>query len=272
MSPINGKKADESLSGRSPYEGIKQVFKFNWPYYLLSSLVIGASIVFLIILDSQGWKLLLLGVLLTSMYFTLASVVASHWIYDRSGFFELQWFQNIMKTSVAKIANIHAGLDEITQPLSLVFPKSKIDTFSFFDPAINTEPSIARAQGKQMQKTGKISLADLQKKIDSNQRPSMILGKTKYDFIFLPFSIHEVRSQTLRIALLNALAQSLAKNGSIIFAEQLQSLPNFLAFAHGAFHFYSKNTWQACFQESNLKVQKEIRLNPFTYIVQMSPN
>ncbi len=73
----------------------------------------------------------------------LVSLLASHFIYDRSGLYDLGWL-NV--DAPDRLVNIHAGFDETSALLASLFSQAHLRVLDFYDPDKHTESSIKRAR------------------------------------------------------------------------------------------------------------------------------
>jgi len=239
----------------SRYQGMLQIVRFNWPFYCvaLTALALGAS---LAALAPPGIRLPLLGGIGLALFWLAASVIASHWIYDRSPLRTWRWVLPALRTAPARWINLHAGLDESTPALRALLPGSTGRVLDIFDAAEMTEPSIVRARAL-------ASNAVTPEPADYRHLP---LRDGTCDAAFLLLSAHELRRPESRAALFRELHRVLAGGGKVILAEHLRDLPNFLAFGPGFLHFHSRRAWLAavkgCFE-----IEREFRITPFVAVL-----
>lgn len=236
------------------FDGAVKIIQFNWPYYAVSLVTFIASVLIQFTSISPWLRYYFLAGGIVALYFTMASILVSHWIYDRSDLYQLKWLAAIGANPDLPVANVHAGLDETSHLLRLRYPR--VESYDFFDARENTENSIERAR--------KASL-------NANAIP-MQVGKTinASGTIFLILAAHEIRSETARVDFFKGLSQSLLPGGSIVLVEHLRNLPNLLAFGHGFLHFLSDRTWRRSFNKSSLSIKNEFSITPFLrcYILQ----
>lgn len=240
---------------RKPFQGILNIIQFNWHYYVLSVVLLVAAFIFYKFLPVVLHKTVLIVVILASLS-TIASLLASFWIYDCSGLYKLWWIDG---THYQRIVNIHAGFDETTQILQDKFPASQITTCDFYDPKKHTEISIKRARRRYPPNNST-------QQINTQQLP---FDNDLFDISVVIFSAHEIRNKHERKQFFVELARVTKPSGSIIVTEHLRDLNNFLAYTIGFFHFYSGESWGRIFYTAGLRIEKEISVNPFvkTYIL-----
>ncbi|MGA2257182.1 MAG: class I SAM-dependent methyltransferase [Thermoguttaceae bacterium] len=242
---------------RKPFQGVWNIVRFNWHFYLLS---LGLSLILLLlnrVLDEPyRCCAIVAGLLLIGT--TLITLLVSFYVYDLPGLYQMKWSGDC--AARACIVNIHAGFDETSVLLKERFPGSELSVFDFYDPAKHTEVSIKRARkacppcpGTRSIKTSHIPLPD-----DSA------------DKIFVTLSAHEIRNDDERIAFFAELKRSLKPTGQIVVTEHLRDLPNFLAYNIGFFHFLPVASWNKTFHHACLSVTEEIKTTPFitTFILE----
>ena len=246
---------------RTRFQGVSNIVRFNWHFYLLS---LGLILVLCFLENLKIWPfhgyLYLIGFFVLCL--NIISLAVSYYVYDLSGLYGFKWL-NVLKTET-RIVNISAGFDETSHLLSTLFKEAEMTILDFYDPLKHTEISIIRArkaypifQEAQVVKTANLELDD-----DSA------------DKIFVILSAHEIRDEEERVAFFEELKRVIRPAGQIFIVEHLRDTANFLAYNIGFFHFYSKSTWAKIFQRAGLKVHQELKLNPFisTFILEKNGN
>ncbi|MCX6182619.1 MAG: class I SAM-dependent methyltransferase [Bacteroidetes bacterium] len=234
---------------RKPFQGITNIIRFNWHFYVLS---------FVLLVVQLSFHYYFSSVLIT-LPITI-SLVVSWYVYDVSNLYQLKWLDELKKEENNKILNINAGFDETSVLLKQKFPSAELIVFDFYDPEKHTEVSIQRARkayppfpNTQSIKTSSLPLSD-----------------HSVDKIFLTLAAHEIRSDEERSVFFNELRRVLTPQGQILVTEHLRDLPNFLAYNIGFFHFIPKASWKKNFKDAELNISKEIRITPFitTFILE----
>lgn len=192
---------------------------------------------------------MLLGILLSIGL----SLTVSHYIYDRSDLYSLNWLDPFKIGSGKQLVTINAGFDETSALLAQKYPDSDLTVFDFYDPAKHTEVSIERARKR-------YSVFPGTKTISSSDIP---LKENSVDCIFLILSAHEIRNLQERIEFFGQLQKSLRTEGRIVVVEHLRDSWNFFAYNIGFFHFFSKESWLKTFEYAALNKTEEIKLTPF---------
>ncbi|MCW3117945.1 MAG: Methyltransferase type 11 [Chitinophagaceae bacterium] len=238
---------------RKPFEGLTNILKFNWHYYVLATLFVIATVVLVKFLPSQYTIYLYISGLLVSAT-VLISLIVSCYIYDVSELYQFTWLSNYKASAGQTIANIHAGFDETSYILSKKLPETKLLVFDFFDPEKHTEISIQRARNAYLPYAGTIKMNTL----------SVALERKSIDAIFLTFAAHEIRIDEERVAFFEQLKNSLTDSGKIFVTEHLRDFPNFLVYNIGFFHFLSRSTWNRTFKNAGLQIGSSVKATPFT--------
>lgn len=97
---MNGPRAD---AGRSRFAGVRMILRYNWPLY-------GAGVTTAV----AGWL-------------SVASVVASWWVYDRSELGRWTWLSRVMPNVPTRILVVHADLDDASEPVRRVIRVSGLE-------------------------------------------------------------------------------------------------------------------------------------------------
>lgn len=237
---------------RKPFQGVWNIIRFNWQFYILA---IVSIIVLLLLRNNFNAALRAASDILVVLILgsTLISLVVSCYIYDFSNLYTLSWLDTLPIKGNHKIVNINAGFDETSNLLKSKFANSELLVFDFYDPAKHTEVSIKRARKAYppFPNTQQVKPADLP------------LQDNSADKIFAILSAHEIRNEEERKSFFKELRRVLSPTGQIIVTEHLRDAANFLAYNIGAFHFHSKASWLKAFQSSGLRVAEEIKITPF---------
>jgi ubiquinone/menaquinone biosynthesis C-methylase UbiE len=244
---------------RKPFQGVWNIVRFNWHYYLFSLLLV--AILLFIRNDLNATLRIGTNVLVFLILFsTVISLIVSFYIYDLSDLYKLSWLNNLKHSDRGKIINVNAGFDETSKLLKSKFGNSELLVADFYNPTKHTEVSIKRARKAYppFPNTRQISTTYLPVEDNSVHK------------IFSILSAHEIRNNEERIAFFKELKRVLSASGQIIVTEHLRDTVNFLAYNFGFFHFHSKSSWLETFRSSGLTVAKEIKITPFitTFILE----
>jgi len=244
-------------SARSRWHGVSQIIRFNWRFYLASAVVLAVGSPAVAVLVAEPWlKCAAWFCLAVIAFWTVMSLAASHWVYDRSIITKWMWIGRYFPQAPQRWANIHAGLDESSAALKELFPGTRGEILDIFDPVEMTEASIAEARrhaGNQLTTT----TADLR---------HLPLADGQYDALFLIFAAHEIRQTETRRQFFAELKRALRPGGQIMIVEHLRDWKNFIAYGPGCFHFQSRATWHRAALQSGLRIEREFSITPFVRI------
>lgn len=246
---------------RKPFQGILNIIRFNWHFYVLAILFI-FSLLFLSNFANSIIRIVLQLISFLISTIILISLAVSYYVYDLSEFYTFDWIKH--DDTEISIININAGFDETSALIKRKFINSKFSVLDFYNPQKHTEASIKRARKQYPAYPNTIEIDT--SKID--------LVSNSVDKIFIILSAHEIRSKVERIVFFSELNRILKPKGQIVVIEHLRDISNFLAYNIGSFHFYSKSSWANTFSKSNLKVVTEIKNTPFisTYTLEKNGN
>ncbi len=248
---------EQPLRERGPFDGVAQIVRYNWPKFAASLAVIVVSGTALLALEPPPllfWALLA-GALLAG-YLTLASLIASHWVYDRSGIYRFSWLPRCVPGGVERWATVHSGLDETTRGLETALGVAPVSVVDIYDESLMSEPSIARARRTARQ----------HERNTPATHSSLPLEDASCEAIFLIFAAHELRASDARRELFREVERSLAPGGRVVIVEHLRDVWNFLVFGPGAFHFWPRRVWTQDLATSTLSLRDEFRLTPFVRV------
>jgi SAM-dependent methyltransferase len=243
---------------RGPYQGIAQILRFNWRFYAGTAIAIAALWLVVPRLPlPQGARLLLLAATLPALYWMGASLVASHYIYDRFPLYDLNWIADSLTRPPQRWANIHAGLDETSHRLAALFPQAEGAILDIYDPREMTEPSIEQARRAPGPSRMKAVHADWR---------ALPLEDHALDVALVLFAAHELRHHDARVQFFGELVRALRSDGEVVVMEHLRDWPNFLAFGPGFLHFFSRVSWRRAVAEAGLQVRIEFSVTPFVHV------
>jgi SAM-dependent methyltransferase len=249
-------------SGRGRFQGVKQSIVFNWTKYATAIpccvVLVGLPIVF-----ELGRPLSLACFILGGLagWWTIASVVAAYWVFDRAGIYELRWLDQARIGSARRWANIHAGLDEFSSLLERRLGCEPVAVLDIYDPERMTEPAIARARGVHPAHARTVR-AD---------HAALPIPDGSCDAVFVIFAAHELRTRADRAAFFGEVRRCLAPGGAAVVLEFVRDMPNFIAFGPGFRHFFSRRTWSEAFADSGLSGSRERRLTPLVRMFALRP-
>jgi ubiquinone/menaquinone biosynthesis C-methylase UbiE len=244
---------------RKPFQGVGNIIRFNWHFYVLSL----SAIIFLLILANylnENYKSYLYLFCFFIFLPIFISLCVSYYVYDVSKLYSLNWIDDSDKK--INIININAGFDETSVLLKEKFAFAQLAVLDFYDSTKHTEISIMRARNAYPPHPNTIT-------VTTNQLP---FEDNSADKIFVIFAAHEIRNDEERIVFFKELKRILKPNGQIIVTEHLRDIPNFLAYNIGFLHFYSKQTWIITFLSANLNLKKEQKITSFISTFTLTKN
>ncbi len=247
MSPI--RRAGSEKEG---FHGVRQIIRFNWPYYVIgpSAILFAAALIIVLPLGRYVRMFLYCGVFAV-LWWIAASLAVSWIVYDCSPLMGAGWVVRMLGGIPASWISIHAGFDEITPRLQVRFDGSRGHSYDIFDPNLMTEASIFRARHRS--------------KVDAEAADYRWLraASGSADAVFLLLSAHELRLQSARVDLLREVHRLLTPAGRVVVAEHLRDLSNFIAYGPGFLHFFSRRAWRRAFAGAGFAVQDERSITPF---------
>lgn len=237
---------------RKPFQGVINIIRFNWHFYLLS---IGLVFFLFSINHFIPAKFQLYALLLpySIIGVTIISLLVSYYVYDYSDLYKFKWMDQLNIDHSTEIINIHAGFDETSILLNQKFPKSNLQVFDFYDPKKHTELSIKRAR-KAYPPFPSTQI------IHTDNIP---LKENSIELIFVILAAHEIRDDQERKVFFQELHRIVKPTGQIIVTEHLRDTSNFLAYNIGYLHFLPKTSWLQTFTGAHLRLVKLIKITPF---------
>ncbi len=244
---------------RKPFQGVGNIIRFNWHFYLLS-VTLAFFLLFLKNYFNEPFHIYFSILLSLILLTTVITLLVSFYVYDLSGLYKLNWLSELLNENNNKIVNINSGFDETSILLKEKFPDSELIVFDFYNPLKHTEVSISRARKAYPPFPNTIQVSTSAIPLDDNYA----------DKIFVILSAHEIRNESERIIFFKELERMLNQKGQIIVTEHLRNLPNFFAYNIGAFHFFSESSWKKIFETAHFKIVKTISVTSFikTFILE----
>jgi SAM-dependent methyltransferase len=239
-------------SVRKPFIGTWNILRFNWHFYASAT---GVCLLILALNASFNHPFACYAYLMVVAigWVTAVSLGVSAYVYDFSGLYRLAWLNGLQRYSQAVVVNIHAGFEETSALIHTHVKPAELLVLDFYDPAKHTEVSIRRARnaypafpGTQAVKTDQLPAAD-----------------SSADLVLLMLAAHEIRQEQERINFFREARRITRPTGQVVVVEHLRDTANFLAYTIGAFHFYSRRSWQRVFQAAGLYIVEEKKLTAF---------
>lgn len=240
---------------RKPLEGVSNIVRFNWPIYALAlALIVGfLAFVYSRPLPGQLEPINLLAGLVFNWFFL--SLFVSLFVYDLSGLYRFEWLLKNVKDQPRRILNLHAGFDETSKGLHILFPQAEITVFDFYSPKRSTEPSIARARALRVNEES-VSVDIVGWQLEDNSQ----------DLVQVFMSAHELRKPADREVFFSEIRRVLKPGGQLVIVEHLRDVANFVAFGPGFFHFYPRSEWLRLGEKCGFALSKEESITMFVRV------
>ena len=232
------------------WEGAIRILIFNRGWYALGAAAAASGFAASIFV-AQPWRSILLLAVAPALFWLIASIAVSHYVYDRSPLYDFNWLAESLHEPPRRWVNIHAGLEETGPALSLPGEGLALD---IFDPNEMTESSIHRAR----QVARRSSQSAAWRKLP--------LPGAYCDAVFLIFAAHELRRHEARVQLFREAARILRGGGQIVLTEHFRDWRNFLAFGPGFMHFFPEREWRAATIDAGLELSRHSTITPFVHI------
>ncbi|MBL0356547.1 MAG: class I SAM-dependent methyltransferase [Chitinophagaceae bacterium] len=242
---------------RKPFQGIFNIIRFNWHFYLMAVALLLTLLLTTHYSDHSFQSIIHIICILVALPM-IVSLLVSYYVYDLSELYHFNWIAR--EETEQLLININAGFDETSALLQQRFKNAILVALDFYDPAKHTEVSIKRARAAYPAFPGT-------KQVPATNLP---LPDDSADKIFVIFSAHEIRNENERADFFRELKRVLKPTGRIFITEHLRDIPNFFAYNIGFFHFYSKASWINLFNTAGLSIKQELKHTAFisTFILE----
>jgi len=244
-----------AIPSRGPYQGVVQILQFNWRSYVATAGAVGAALLALPFLPSPCRTVLLLGAA-PALFWLISSLMVSHYVYDRSPLYDLNWVCPTLSRAPRRWINFHCGLDETSAILAAIFPDAASQVVDIFDPLAMTETSIQVARRVKHHTIPSTSM----------RYDSLTFPAESFDAAFSFFAAHELRQHDQRVRLFREIVRTLTSDGEFILIEHSRDWRNFLAFGPGFLHFFSQRAWRKAASDGGLTVRTELSITPFVHV------
>ena len=242
---------------RRRFDGLMRIARYNWPQYVCGLATMLAAGLWLWFDKDRHACLRLAAWIGASLaaWFCVASLTASHWIYDRSGLYRWAWISSALFGEPRRWLNLHAGLDDSSSAICQLFPAGAGRTCDFYDASEMSEPSIRRARAEQVHRVSE--------RVDFRRLP---FSNQSMDAVFLLFAAHELRRRRSREQLFRELFRVLMPGGVLLLVEHPRNLANFLGFGFGALHFFSRSEWLRVSAPAGFELRRQFLITPFVCV------
>jgi SAM-dependent methyltransferase len=245
---------------RTSFQGVRQIVSFNWPKYAGTAALLCVALAAWPATGKWAHTEMVHAVTLVfivpALYWTIASIAVSHYVYDRYPLYDLRWLHKVLAAEARQWVNIHAGLDETSTLIESQIPGARGAVVDIFDAQTMTEPSIERARQRR-------SNAQMDVRARYDRLP---FEDARFDAAFLIFAAHELRRHAERVRLFREVARVLAADGELVLMEHMRDGWNYAAFGPGALHFFSRRAWIRAAREAGLELKREYTRTPFVRV------
>ncbi len=234
---------------KTSWKGAWQIVRFNWPSYVLAFVVIVICVYALQKPLVSQW--LLVSIVVTTIYFSAASLIASHWVYDLSPWAEASWLTDLLPSPRGRALIIQTGFDASEGRI-----QQQLGSFGVID--LFGTPGIGGATVRRARRANALDQAAVMAALPA--APAVA------ETIVAAFALHEIRGASARRTFFRALERALAPQGRLLVIEHLRDWKNFLVFGLGFLHFLPATEWKSCAAEAGLKLEKELSMTPFVRV------
>lgn len=244
-------------AGGGRFDGVRQIIRYNWPQYAAGIAAATAAFIVIEYLPANRTvKTIAAGAGLLAGYWTIASLVASWWVYDRARITDCGWLVEVLVQRPARWVNIHAGLDQTTPALIRAFPSDAWCVLDIYDSKRMTEPSIVKAR--------RVAAANYKPTPASIEK--LPLESESIDALFLIFAAHEIRAAPDRERFMREAERILRPGGQLVIVEHVRDVANFAAFGPGFFHFLAAGEWSRLVRLVGMTMIRHERRTPFVRV------
>ena len=249
------------MKARGKWRGMITIAQFNWPFYVLGSVALIASLAGLVLLPGPALKLVSGIAFVSAAFLLFGSLAVSHLVYDRSDLYRWTWLDRALRDVNMRQAIVcHCGFDEASAELRERFSDVQWQVLDHFDSRQMTEPSIHRARAMFPPTEGTLS----------SPHDAWPLPAESADVVLALLAIHELRREAERSAWFAESKRCLRKGGRVLLVEHMRDAANFIAFGPGFLHFHSPESWRRSWESAGFRSIDQFRVTPFVRIFVLS--
>ena len=249
------------MIGRTRFQGVTTIARFNWPFYTIAGAAVAASLV-MIVTGPVALRITSTIAFVAASYFLFVSLAVSHQVYDRSDLYRWSWLRRALEgMAPAQIAFCHCGFDETSHALRHYLVGTRWTLLDHFDDKRMSESSIRRARKM-------FPLAPDTQPATFDEWP---VPTGTVDVVFSLLAIHELRSEKERTAWFSEAQRCLTNQGRIILVEHTRDFANFAAFGPGALHFHSRSSWHRCWDAADFRLLDEFKPTRWVTVFVLTP-
>ena len=240
---------------RQPWHGALQILRFNWPDYGAALAVCAGCLLALAAPRFAAWRLPIGGVLLATAYLIIASLVASHWVYDRSALADWHFVREWLPSPPGRWMAIQTGFDPTYGALARLLPPSPLPAVDLYGTLGVDGASVRRAR-RLAEREGLGAVVS-----------ALPTEPASADAVLAIFALHDIRDRATREALFARLSTTLAPGGRLLLVEHLRDWRNFLVFGLGFVHFLTERDWRQAAERAGLVLERTSRITPFVRVM-----
>ncbi len=246
-------------AGKGPppisWQGVRLIVRFNWPDYLAALTVCSATLAVIVLPGFSAWRLPAAVALAGTSYLLVASLAASHWIYDRSALADWRFVPAWLNAPPGRWLLIQTGFDPTHGRLARLLPPSPLPALDLYG-TLGVEGASVRRARRLARRDGLGSFVT-----ELSAEPEAV------DAFLALFALHEVRDRATRDAFFRRMASTLAPGGRLLLVEHLRDWRNFLVFGVGFLHFFSEGTWRRTAEQAGFRLVRAERITPFVRVL-----
>lgn len=238
------------MRARPGFGGAARILRFNWPTYAVAAT---ATLACLAGLARTGpWSTVAAVGLVLTLWWTVASIVVSHWVYDRSPLAEWSALSEWLPPPHGRWLIVQAGFDASRGRLRALLSGEGEVVDLGGSPGVGGA-SVRRARNEDAGRS----------RADAGALPE---GTAIRDTVLSVFTLHEIRNAPAREGFFRATARALAPGGRLLVVEHLRDWRNFLVYGPGFLHFLPESEWRRCASLAALELEREIAVTPFVRV------
>lgn len=235
----------------------RKVAALSWPLYAGASGGVVIAALVLVLSESATFRWAASLAILVTVWLACASFWAFHWMFDASGLLSGSWLLAPDIPVPERWVQINTGLEQTSLPLETIFPAVPGQVIDVYDPAVMTEPAIARARRGRHASSGSSALAG----VDS----------ASADLVVVMLAAHEIRDRRLRERFFKEVARIVSRRGRVVLVEHLRDITAAAVFGPGVFHFFPRSEWLELGSMARLNLDREFRITPFVRVFVFGP-
>ncbi len=245
----------DSTSEAVTFERARRIAGYSWPLYVFAAAGILIGFTLVVLPGIPVWlKFIAASGSVAAIWFSVASFLAFHWMFDRSNLLSGQWLQGNGFNQPQRLVQINAGLEETTIAVEKAFPQATVKVFDIFDAQSMTEPALTRArpQSSEHRLSAKVNALPVEDQWS--------------DLVLVVLAAHEIRNTSHREQFFRELKRIVSATGRVVVVEHLRDTWAALAFGPGLFHFFPHSEWIRLGAVAGLEVEREQSITPFVRV------